>query len=84
MISWGCCCDHVPGELDPEADENEILKKKKEEKFQVPEGGRGCTDVIALALFILFLVGWVGLGGYSLANGNPRTFVHPTVMIVIK
>jgi hypothetical protein len=45
---------------------------------QGPIKKRGCTDIICLLLFIAFLIGWIVIGIYGFANGNPISLVYPS------
>lgn len=43
-----------------------------------PIKNRGCTDVLCLLLFIAFVAGWIVVGVYAFANGNPLKLVYPS------
>uniref|UniRef100_A0A6M2DXS4 Choline transporter-like protein n=1 Tax=Xenopsylla cheopis TaxID=163159 RepID=A0A6M2DXS4_XENCH len=46
--------------------------------FRGPLRNRSCTDVFFLILFIVFLVGWAGIGFYALKHGSLNNILGPT------
>ena len=38
---------------------------------------RICTDVICCFLFVVFIVGMIGISGYALAMGDPTKMLTP-------
>ena len=42
-----------------------------------PIKDRSCTDIICLALFLVFIVGLVIISIFAYTNGNPRLLLHP-------
>ena len=43
-----------------------------------PQNKRSCTDVLCLALFTVFIGGWVGVGILGFLNGHPEQLLYPS------
>jgi len=43
-----------------------------------PMKNRGCTDVVCLLLFSVFLAGWGGVSYMAFTTGNPELIVYPS------
>ncbi len=67
------------GKKDKKGKKKKNEKKDKTKKDQVGLAkDRGCTDILCLLIFILFLVGWVGVGFFAYTHGDPRKLYYPT------
>ena len=42
-----------------------------------PATHRSCTDLICLALLLVFLVAWLAVAGLAFSRGNPAQLIHP-------
>lgn len=56
--------------------DQEDAKNHKVEKAGM-EYNRICTDVLFCVLFIVFVVGMIGISGYALAMGEPSKIMTP-------
>lgn len=51
---------------------------KYDPQFKGPRDNRGCTDILCLGLFLVFLVCWGVLGFYAYKYGDPNRILQPT------
>ncbi|KAJ1520727.1 hypothetical protein ONE63_003822 [Megalurothrips usitatus] len=49
-----------------------------EPDFKGPRDRRGCTDILCLLLFVVFLAAWALLGILAYQNGDPNRILKPT------
>lgn len=76
--------DVVENELKNEEDEDDydVVKYGKrhefEPEFRGPVKDRGCTDVLCLILFLVFLGGWIAVGIWAFGQGNPSRLIYPS------
>nr|XP_048293868.1 choline transporter-like protein 4 [Myodes glareolus] len=59
--------------------ENEAYGKsaKYDPSFRGPIKNRGCTDIICCVLFLLFILGYIGVGLVAWVYGDPRQVLYP-------
>ncbi|XP_077339612.1 choline transporter-like protein 4 [Lithobates pipiens] len=50
---------------------------KFDPKFKGPIKKRGCTDIICCILFMIFILGYIGVGIIAWLYGDPRQVIYP-------
>lgn len=77
--------DELNGEEEVDKGDNSDYDEAKygkrhdfEPDFRGPVKDRGCTDILCLLLFIVFLCGWIGIGIWAFGQGNPSRLIYPS------
>ena len=47
------------------------------DKLKTPSNKHGCTDIICSIIFIVFIIGFIGLSIFSFINGKPQDLILP-------